>query len=96
VGGRDNFWYCCLFQTGPKERDNDVTRMKKTLSTTFETHIPTASLASNKLEMNGNNVRKIFYPQNTGLVILVLERAIPLNDFANIVPIILSVSVSNT
>jgi len=51
--------------------------MKKTLNTTFETHTPSASLASNKLEMNGKNVRKIFYPQNTGIVILVLERAIP-------------------
>jgi hypothetical protein len=79
-GVGDNFWYSCLFQPLPKERDNDVTRMKKTHHTTYDTH--TASLASNKLAMNCNNVCKIFYPQNTGIVIriLILERVIPLKD----------------
>jgi hypothetical protein len=70
--------------------------MKKTLHTTFEAHTHTASLASNKLEMNGNNVCKIFYSKKTGIVIwiLVRERAIPLKDFVDTAPVILSVSVT--
>lgn len=72
--------------------------MKKTLHTTFEAHTHTASLASNKLEMNGNNICKIFYTQKTGIVIriLVRERVIPLKDFADTAPVILSLSVSAT